>query len=257
MVKRKGLPEWGEFILVTVERITPYAAWCRLEEYPEIEGMIHVSEVSGKWVHDIRDFVKIKKQYVTKVIKIDYQKNTVNLSLKRVYKEDEKEKMNLFRKEQRAEKILELAAKELGKNLNQAYEEVGFLIQEKFGELYVAIEELKKSTESFEKKGIPNNWTEALADILEKNFQEKEFVLKADLDIKSFAGDGLNSIKKILADFQKSIDCNVKYISAPIYRVEMKTKDPKAGEKKLREGLEVVLKQIEKFDGEGSYKLIK
>lgn len=46
MVKRKGLPEWGEFVLATVERITPYAAWCRLEEYPGIEGMVHVSEVS-------------------------------------------------------------------------------------------------------------------------------------------------------------------------------------------------------------------
>jgi len=257
MVKRKGLPEWGEFVLATVERITPYAAWCRLEEYPGIEGMIHVSEVSGKWVHDIRDFVKIKKQYVTKVIKIDYQKNTVNLSLKRVNKEEEKAKMNLFRKEQRAEKILELAAKELGKNLDQAYEEVGFLLHEKFGELYVAMDEFRKSPDIFEKKGIPAKWIDVLSDVLEKNLQEREFILKADLEISSCAGDGIETIKKILADFQKSCGCTVKYISAPIYRVEMKTKDPKSGEKKLRESLEVALKEIKKFEGEGNYKLIK
>ncbi|MEM7821706.1 MAG: S1 RNA-binding domain-containing protein, partial [Candidatus Aenigmatarchaeota archaeon] len=107
MVRKRGLPKWSELVLVTVEKLSPYAAWCKLIEYPGVEGMIHVSEVAGKWVHDIRDFIKINKQYVAKVIKVDYQKNFVNLSLKRVSKQDEKEKMNFFRKEQRAEKLLE------------------------------------------------------------------------------------------------------------------------------------------------------
>ncbi|MBS3054994.1 MAG: S1 RNA-binding domain-containing protein [Candidatus Aenigmarchaeota archaeon] len=133
MVKRKEMPDWGEFVLCTVERITPYAAWCRMDEYPGIEGMIHVSEVSGKWVHDIREFVKPNKQYVAKVVKIDYQKNAVNLSLKRVTKFDEREKTNAFRRNQRAEKMLEMAGREMGKSVEQAHEEVGYLIQEKFG----------------------------------------------------------------------------------------------------------------------------
>jgi translation initiation factor 2 subunit 1 len=257
MVRRKGLPEWGEFILCTVKRITPYAAWCTLDEYPEVEAMIHVSEASGKWVHDIRDFVKVNKRYVAKVVKIDYQRNTVNLSLKRVNRQEEKEKMNQFHKEQRAEKILELAAKEFNKNLDQAYEEVGFLLQEKFGELSVAFDELRKSPDLLIKKGIPDQWIKALSDVLEKSIQEKEFILKADLEIKSFASDGVEDIRKVLGNFQKSCGCTVKYISAPIYRVELRTKDPKSGEKGLREGLDNVLKEIKKFDGEGNYKFVK
>lgn len=173
MMKRKGLPEWGELVLCTVDRITPFAAWCKLDEY-EGEGMIHVSEVSGKWVHDIREFVKIKKQYVAKVVKVDYQKNIVNLSLKRVSLYDEKAKLNSYRRSQRAEKMLELAGKELGKNLEQSYEEVGFLLQEKFGELYVALEESK---ENLTKKGVSSQWADAIADIVEKNFQEKEIII--------------------------------------------------------------------------------
>jgi len=47
MPKRKGLPEWGELVLCTVERITPYAAWCKLEEYPEIDEYIGVVEDHG------------------------------------------------------------------------------------------------------------------------------------------------------------------------------------------------------------------
>jgi len=256
MVKRKGLPEWGEFVLVIINRITPYAAWCSLQEYPDVEGMIHVSEVSGKWVHDIRDFVKINKQYVAKVVKIDYQKNSVNLSLKRVSERDEKEKINSFKKEQRAEKMLEHAATELGKTLDQAYEEVGFLLQEKFGELSVAFEEARKSKESLAKVGIPNEWIEAIAKIAESSFQEKEFIIKADLELKSYSGNGVEEIKDILAAIEK-IGAVVKYISAPIYRVEVRGKDAKALEKKLVESLENSVGKIEKSGGEGSFKLLK
>jgi translation initiation factor 2 subunit 1 len=251
MMKRKGLPEWGELVLCTVDRITPFAAWCKLDEY-EGEGMIHVSEVSGKWVHDIREFVKIKKQYVAKVVKVDYQKNIVNLSLKRVSLYDEKAKLNSYRRSQRAEKMLELAGKELGKTLEQSYEEVGFLLQEKFGELYVALEESK---ENLMKKGVSSQWADAIADIVEKNFQEKEIIIKADLELKSYEADGIKKIKEILKDIEKKTGATVKYISAPKYRIEVVAKDPKTTEKKLVHELEKVVTSMK--NGEANYKLIK
>ena len=256
MPVRKGLPEWGELILCTVKRITPYAAWCTLEEYPEIEGMIHVSEVSGKWVHDIREFVKVNKQCIAKVVKIDYQKNFVNLSLKRVSRDEEKEKMNVYRREQRAEKMLEQIAKEFGKNLEQAYEEVGFLLQEKFGELFVAFEEARKGSEYLIKEGLPEDWAVAMTKSAEASFQERKITIKADVEIKSFASDGIEKIKEVLSGLQEN-GITVKYISAPKYRVEVTGKDPKATEKRLVESLETAINQIKKSDGEGSYKLVK
>ena len=257
MVKRKGLPEWGELVLVTVQRITPYAAWCRIEEYSGIEGMIHVSEVSGKWVRDIREFVKVNKQYIAKVVKIDYQKNFINLSLKRVGKRDEKEKMNIYRREQRAEKMLENAGNLIGKTLDQSYEEVGFLLQEKFGEMFIAFEAARKSRDELTKVGIPDAWANVLTKIAEQSFQEKEVIIKADLELKSLAVDGVDRIKDLLNELSKRTGATVKYISAPKYRVELQGKDPKHTEKKLVEGLEDVIKQIKKSEGEGNYKLIK
>lgn len=256
MPRRKGLPEWGELLICIVKRITPYAAWCSLEEYPGTEGMIHVSEVSGKWVHDIREFVKPNKQYIAKVVKIDYQKNFVDLSLKRVSRQEEKEKMNIFRREQRAEKILEQVAKEFGKNLDQAYEEVGWLLQDKFGELFVAFEEARKGSDFLVKKGVPEKWAVAITKIAEISFQEKELDIKADVELKSFAPDGIEKIKEVIANLQKN-GIVVKYISAPRYRVEISGKDLKATEKKLVENLESAVKQMKIFEGEGSYKLVK
>jgi translation initiation factor 2 subunit 1 len=257
MVKRKGVPEWSELVICEVQKITPYAAWCKLIEYPNVEGMVHVSEVAGKWVHDIRDFVKIKKQYVAKVVNIDYQKNFVNLSLKRVSKYDEKDKLNAFRREQRAEKILEQAAAQLDKKLEQAYEEVGFLIQEKFGDLFVAFDEARSNPELLEKNEIPKKWADVINKIVEKSFQEKEIVIKAELEIKSIAPDGIKIIKNLLSDLGKKTGAEIKYISAPKYRLELKAKDPKTTEKKLVEALEATFTRTKELKMEGGYKLIR
>ena len=257
MVKRKSMPDWGEFVLCTVERVTPYAAWCKMDEYPGIEGMIHVSEVSGKWVHDIRDFVKPNKQYTAKVVKIDYQKNAVNLSLKRVTKFDEREKMNAFRRNQRAEKMLEMAGREMGKNIDESYEEVGYLIQEKFGELFVGFQEASQDPQVFVKAGVPEKWIAAISKILGKSFQEKEMSIKAEVELRSYSKDGLSEIKKNLSEIEKKTGASIKYISAPKYRLEVSTKDPKQTEKKMKETLEEVVSKMKEIDGEGSYKFIK
>jgi translation initiation factor 2 subunit 1 len=257
LVSKKDMPEWGEFVLCTVTRITPYAAWCRLDEYPGREGMIHVSEVAGKWVHDIRDFVKENKQYIAKVVRIDQQKNFINLSLKRVTRQDEKQKMNTFRREQRADKMLEQAAKEVGKDMDEAYEEVGFLLQEKFGELFSAFEEIKESKEVLSELKIPKEWAKAISNVADKSFKEKETIIKADLEMKSYSSDGLNQIKEILKEVSKKTGAKVKYISAPVYRIEISTKDPKNAEKNLKEGLEEAIKQVKQLDGDGSYKLVR
>lgn len=257
MVRKRGLPRWGELVIVRVEKITPYAAWCKLVEYPEVEGMIHVFEVAGKWIYDIRDFVKIHKQYVAKVIKIDYQKKIVNLSLKRVSKDDEKEKMNSFRKEQRGEKLLEIAAKKLNKNLDQAYEEVGFLLQEKFGSLLTPFEIVKSSEDELSKFGIKEEWIKAMKEVADSTLREKEFVIKAELKLKSYAGDGIEKIKGVLKEFSKRTGASVKYISAPRYMVEIKGKDPKKLEKKLVKELEVLCEEMKNLGEECSFKVIE
>ena len=256
MIKRKGLPRFGELVLCTVNKISPYAAWCTIDEYENLEGMIHISEVAGKWVHDIRDFVKQNKQYVVKVVKLDEEKSIINLSIKRVSKNEEKEKLNSFRKEQRAEKILENSATPLGKNLQQAYDEIGYLLQEKFGELSAAMEEIKKDKTVLEKLNVSKKWIEILSEIVAKTLKDKEIFLKAELDIRSYNGNGINDIKNILSEVQKS-GVTVRYISAPKYRIELKTKDPRRDEKRLKDNLESAIKSIKQLRGEGTYKFVK
>lgn len=255
MIKRKGLPDMNELVICVVKRITPYAAWCDLIEY-DTEGMIHVSEIAGKWVQDIREHVKPGKQYVAKVVRIDHEKNIVNLSLKRMSRMDEKEKLNQFKRAEHAEKILEQAAKHIGKNLSQAYDDVGYLLQENFGEISTAFEEARKNPEVLKEAGVPKKWTDVLNPIIEKSIKEKEIVLKVELDVKSFESDGVERVKDVLSQLSKA-GMKVAYISAPKYMAEVKTKDPKNDEKKMREKLDGLMSNSKQSKVEVAYKFVK
>ncbi len=257
MVRRKGLPGFSELVICTVKKISPFAAWCTLDEYSGLEGMIHISEVAGKWVRDIRNFVKLNKQYVAKVGRVDREKNSVNLSLKRVSKNDEKGKLNAYRKEQRAEKIIEQAGKELKKNLDQTYDEIGFLLQEKFGELFVALEEIKKNPDQLDKIGVSEEWKNVLVKIIEKILVEKEIELKAEVELKSYAADGVERIKNLLKELEKNSKADVRYISAPRYRIGIKTRNPKVDEKNLKQHLDKLASQARQVEVEASYRFDK
>jgi len=81
MVKKKGLPNIQELVVVKITEVTQFAAWCDLLEY-EARGMIPISEAAGKWIFDVSEVVKEGEIRVAKVIKVEEDKNLVHLSLK-------------------------------------------------------------------------------------------------------------------------------------------------------------------------------
>lgn len=262
MEKRIGLPKWSELVLCTVTRITPFAAWCSLDEYEKkdgsaVEGMIHVSQVAGRWVKDIRKFVKPNKQYVAKVIYIDYQKEHLNLSLKRVSKVDKREKMESFKREKRATGMLAQIAKRVGSTGNDVRNELESKLGEQFDDVFDVFEKINDDPVILNELDISKQLKDALQDVIERNFRVKEKTVKAVMEITTTGADGVEILKKVLSELEKETGAKVKYISAPKYQIGLKTKQPKAAEKKLRSGIESALEKIKSNQGEGSYEFVK
>jgi translation initiation factor 2 subunit 1 len=262
MVKRKGLPRWGELVLCTVTRVTPFAAWCVMDEYEaedgsHVEGMIHVSEVAGRWVKDIRKYVKPNKQYVAKVVRIDYQKGHLNLSLKRVTKFDKKEKAETFRREKRGMGIVNQIAKRVGKEEDELLKELESKISGEFDDLFAVFEEINEDMSMLDDIGLDKKTKDAIKEVVENNFRIKEKTVKASLDVTTTSSDGVKKLRSILGELEKETGAKVKYISAPKYQIELQTKKPKEAEKKIRAGLDVAMDKIKKAEGEGSYEMIK
>lgn len=232
-------PERGELVVVKIREVNPHSALAELLEYPGKTGMIHVSEVARKWVRDIRNFVKLGQISVALVMNVEENKNFISLSLKRVSKKEAERKMLEFRREEKAEKMLELFAKEAGISLDEAYERVGFKLFEGFGEMYAGFLTALEKPELLAKKGISREDAELVKKIAERAVEIREREFKAKLEIRCYEGDGINRIRELLERVGKKFGVEVKYIAAPYYLLEFKERDAKKGERKLGE--------IEKF----------
>lgn len=73
----------GDIIDVTITGIQPYGAFALLPD--NTTGLIHISEISDKFVRNVELFVHVGEKITVKVIDIDTIHNQAKLSLKAVY----------------------------------------------------------------------------------------------------------------------------------------------------------------------------
>ena len=80
----------GDIIDVTITGIQPYGAFALLPDHST--GLIHISEISHKFVRNVESFVKVGETITVKVIDIDTVHHQAKLSLKAVYQYNRKHK---------------------------------------------------------------------------------------------------------------------------------------------------------------------
>ncbi|MBL8130570.1 MAG: S1 RNA-binding domain-containing protein [Anaerolineae bacterium] len=74
----------GQLVQGSVTKLTKFGAFAQLVDLPEIEGLIHISELSDKRVAHPREVVNEGDKLTLRVVKIDIKNRRLGLSLKRV-----------------------------------------------------------------------------------------------------------------------------------------------------------------------------
>ena len=72
----------GQILIGKVTGIQSYGAFVEMKCHRQ--GLIHISEISDRYVRDIRDFVKLGEEIQVKILSIDKETGKLSLSLKDV-----------------------------------------------------------------------------------------------------------------------------------------------------------------------------
>ncbi|MEM0243288.1 MAG: S1 RNA-binding domain-containing protein [Candidatus Aenigmatarchaeota archaeon] len=226
-MRRFGAPKKNELVICIPKDISPFSITCSILEYSEFTGIININEVYTRWIEDIREYVKIGKTYIAKVLDVDEAKKIAILSLKRVKKDEEEKKKEELRLEKKYEKILELAAKKLGKTLEDAYKEFGYKILENFETLYNFFINHRDKLSEY----IPKEWLEIMQDFLDKK-EEKNYEITYIIKISTFQKEGVNKIKEFFSQFEKN-GIKITYLGAGKFLAKKNSKNPKKDEKMM------------------------
>jgi small subunit ribosomal protein S1 len=78
----------GQLVEATITKLTKFGAFSRLHDEYELEGLIHISELSENHISHPREVIKPQDQLTVRIIRIDSDQRQLGLSLKQVASAD-------------------------------------------------------------------------------------------------------------------------------------------------------------------------
>ena len=252
---RRKFPEVDELVYCTVNRITNYAVYLILEEYDNKEGMIHISEIASSWVRNVRNHVRENQKVVAKVLRVVPSKGQIDLSLRRVTAQQRRNKIRIWKRAQKATKLIEMIGETLKKGTTTT-RKIERLLAEKFGDPLAGIEAtLKDGAKPLEEAGIPSDWAKAITKVAKKQITLPIVHVEGVFTIQVAQGNGVEIIRKALKKGLKEaksisdIEMELWTQGAPNYPIRIDAENYPTAEAGLKQITEVITAEIEAADG--------
>ncbi len=242
MKKYRVYPERGDLVVVKITEVNPHSVFVKLIEY-EQDGLIHISEVSRRWVRNIRKQVRVGEVKVAYVLGVDGR--SVNLSLKRVNEGQKKLTLEEWNKEKKAEKFLEKLSKEMQIPMDELYENVAFPFQKEFGTTFDGFETALKEPEKINSL-LDKKYSQKVINIANQLITLKEVKLESKAIIRIPTPAGITKLKEILTSEEK---VKISYISAPRYKIEVFAPEYKSGKEIMKTKINELKEKIEAVGG--------
>lgn len=251
MSRARGFPENGELVVCTVTSVKNFGAFVTLDEYDEKEGFIHVRDVATGWVKYIRDYIREGQKIVCKVLGVDSQKGHIDLSLKSVNDHQKRERIQQWKNEKKAEKLLEIVADRLKIDVDEAFDMFGSTMLEDYGTLYDAFESVVADTEAFT-QDYTGDWVGAFVEVAKENIAPPAVQIEATLEMTSSAPNGVELIRKALLaglSAAEGADAQITCVGSPRYRVVVNSTEYKSAEDALKKISTAAIGSLEKDGG--------
>lgn len=241
----KDRPDVGDLVVITINDVDKNSAYADLDEYEDISGLIHISEVSRSWVQDVRKEIDEDEKTVAQVI--EDEGGRLDLSLKRVNEGQKREAMTRWNKEQKAEKFVDGLAKKLTEDKEDLYEKVVFPLQREFGSAFqgfeLAVGEEEKLREMFDDEVV-----EAVQEVARENINLKQEKLEGEIELTFQQGDGAERIKEVFENVGEGVE--VKYVSAPKYSITAWGRNQEMAKDRMDEAVKSFRGKADELDGE-------
>jgi len=248
-IENQDMPEVGELVLALVTSMSSHGAKVVLEEYNNMYGFLHVSEIATGWVKNVSRFVTVNQKVVLKVIRVDSARTEVDLSLRQVSGEDRKQKLLSIKRYDKSRSIfdtLQTKAKLTEDQKNEYFDKV----ENQFGTVYSGLEELIRDRgEAFDKLGIPKKVVTELANISKSKISIPMVNVTGIIQVTTQDPDGINLIKSSMSQVlsnKAGKKVEISYLGSPKYKITVYSEDYKSAEKKLSSALEKIKKSIGK-----------
>ncbi|KAI9695691.1 MAG: hypothetical protein M1820_008454 [Bogoriella megaspora] len=247
-------PEIDSFVMVNVKQIAEMGAYVKLLEYDNIDGMILLSELSRRRIRSIQKLIRVGRNEVVVVLRVDKEKGYIDLSKRRVSPEDIVKCDERYNKSKMVHSIMRHVAEKTNTPIEELYQAIGWPLNKKYGH---SLDAFKLSITN------PDIWTEIefpnevikdeLLSYIGKRLTPQPTKVRADVEVTCFGYDGIDAVKAALrcaeAKNTKDTQVKVKLVSPPLYVLTSQTLDKNVGIQTLEAAIEAIQVNIKAAGG--------
>lgn len=241
--------------MVVVRRISEIGAHVRLLEYDNLEGMILMSELSRRRIRSVNKLIRVGKSESVLVIRIDKDKDYIDLSKRRVQPEDVKQCEDRFIRSKTVFHIIHYAAEVMGiknkEDFDHLMREISWKLHERFksiGGAYEAFRRLIFDRSILNDSDITEEQKDIIINCVRQRLEPKKVKIRADVEVACYTTEGIEAVKAALltgmefgGNSESPIAINL--IAPPVYMVSSVVLD-------RTEGLQMMTDVVEKIKTE-------
>ncbi|KAL3808295.1 hypothetical protein ACHAXA_009807, partial [Cyclostephanos tholiformis] len=276
-------PEIESLVMVNVRTIADMGAYVSLLEYNNIEGLILLSELSRRRIRSINKLIRVGRNEVAMVLRVDKDKGYIDLSKRRVSPEDVAACEDRFNKAKAVHGVLRHLAERRKLYLEELYERIAWPLYQKYGHAYDAFklalaEESSSSSSSsseveedpFASLDVPADVIEELKLYIRRRLAPQPIKIRADVEVSCFTYEGIDAIRDALfagiavggggggdgqSSSTSSSSIKIRLIAPPIYVLSTMTLEKEAGIALLQRAIDVILQKISEKGGKMDVKM--
>eukprot|EP01038_Epipyxis_sp_PR26KG_P004824 gene4824-6759_t len=254
------LPLVDEVVMVNVREIGEMGAYVTLLEYDDIEGMILKSELSRKRIRSINKLVRVNRNEIAMVIRVDNDKGYIDLSKSKVQPEDVVKCEERYNKAKAVHSVFRHVAEVKGLRLDDLYEKVAWPLYRKYGHCYDAFKialsgeaDEKGATDIFQDIEVDPDVKESLLTYVRRRLAPQPVKIRADIEVTCFTYEGIDAIKAALMEGESKstsdAQVKIKLISPPMYVMTTMTLDKDYGIEVMNQAIEAINAVIRSKEG--------
>jgi len=253
-------PEIDDVVMVNVRSIADMGAYVHLLEYNNIEGMILLSELSRRRIRSINKLIRVGRTEPVVVIRVDKDKGYIDLSKRRVSKEDIERCTEKYSKAKAVNSIVRHVAEILGfktdEELESLYRKTAWHFEQKSKKQGTAYDYFKQSVTDpslLDDLGLDDNTKQALLENIQRKLTQQAVKIRADFECSCYTYEGIDAVKEALragiAQGTPEIPIKINLIAPPVYVMTCSTPERSEGLALLNEGCKAVEEKIKGSGG--------
>jgi len=253
-------PDIDQAVMVEVRQIKEMGAYVKLLEYDNIEGLILLSELSRRRIRSVNKLIREGRNEVVVVMKVDPNMGYVDLSKRRVSAEEVAACEEKFEKGKAVESIIIQVAKKRNVEPEELYDSIVFPLAKQYGHAFDAFKlSISEPEIVFGTIKIDAATLSDLRAIIARRLTAKPVKIRADLEVKCFAYQGIEAIKKALKAGEEAstneVPISIRVVAAPLYVMTTTSTDKVVALQIMDKAVEAVQQTIVQQGGDINIKM--